>query len=66
MCAKRKNTKVWRWVKTISAYNPTAKRQQKPNLQMMTVRGAVADRLGVPDGSRMRACTKCIKSLGKR
>ncbi len=36
-------------------YNPTPKKRKYPNLQWVTL----------SDGKRMKACTKCIKTLSK-
>jgi ribosomal protein L28 len=36
-------------------YNPTGKRKQLPNLQWVKL----------PDGKRIRICTKCLKRLEK-
>ncbi|MDP3982273.1 MAG: L28 family ribosomal protein [bacterium] len=57
---------VWRRVKTISQYNPTAQRKQKPNLQWLTLPSEVTKQAGLPTKSRIRACAKCIKSFGKK
>jgi len=37
-------------------YNPTAKKRKHPNLQWVRL----------PNGKRVRACTKCIKALSKK
>jgi len=42
-------------VKLRGKYNPTSKVRRYPNLQYAKI-----------DGKRVLACTKCIKSLGKR
>lgn len=55
LCGK-KSIKVWRLVKLRGKYNPTVKRKQKPNLQWVKL----------SDGKRVKACTKCIKSLSKK
>ncbi|MDP3004366.1 MAG: L28 family ribosomal protein [Candidatus Azambacteria bacterium] len=36
-------------------YNPAAKKRKYPNLQWMAL----------PNGKRIRACTKCIKAMAK-
>lgn len=36
-------------------YNPTSKKKQYPNLQSVTL----------PTGEKIKACTKCIKAMGK-
>ncbi|MFC1789760.1 bL28 family ribosomal protein [Patescibacteria group bacterium] len=55
VCAKGYNL-AWRRVKLRGKYNPTIKRKQKPNLQWVKL----------PSGKRVKACTNCIKALGKR
>jgi ribosomal protein L28 len=47
---------VQKLVKLRGKYNPTIKKRKKPNLQW----------LKLPSGKRVLACTKCIKSVGKR
>ena len=37
-------------------YNPTPKKRKYPNLQWVTL----------SDGKRVKACTKCIKTLSKK
>jgi len=37
-------------------YNPTKKTRKYPNLQWAVF----------PDGKRKKACTKCIKAIGKK
>ena len=54
ICEKQYNM-AWRRVKLRGKFNPTAKHMQKPNLQW----------LGMPGGGRVKACTKCIKAVGK-
>lgn len=54
ICGKTKNI-AWRLVKLRGKYNPTIKRFQKVNLQWMHL----------PEGGRIRACTKCIKAAAK-
>lgn len=56
ICAK-KGKMVWSRVRLrATKFNPTAKRKQQPNLQSVTM----------PDGQKLRACAKCIKTLGKQ
>jgi len=43
--------------KLMSRYNPTPKKRKQPNLQWV--------QLG-PNNKRVKACTKCIKTIGKR
>jgi len=47
---------VGRRVKLRGKYNPTIKKRKYPNLQWVRL----------PSGKRVKACTKCIKALGKR
>jgi len=44
-----------KYKKTMSKYNPTPKKKQYPNLQ----------KVRLPDGKRVLACTRCIKTLTK-
>ena len=37
-------------------YNPTIKKRKYPNLQWVRL----------PSGKRVKACTKCIKAMGKK
>jgi len=43
--------------KLMSRYNPTPKKRKYPNLQWM--------RLGPNSKKRVKACTKCIKTIAK-
>jgi ribosomal protein L28 len=61
ICEKGSNL-AWRFVKLRGKYNPTVKRRQKPNLQWVRL---VLPRAGFLAGSRVKACTKCIKALAK-
>jgi len=54
LCKKKSITIVTR-KKLRGKYNPTGKKRQHPNLQWVTL----------PDGKRMRICTKCLKKLFK-
>ncbi|MDP4009197.1 MAG: hypothetical protein Q8P71_02125 [bacterium] len=64
LCEKN-GVNVWRRVKTISRYNPTSKRKQKPNLQWLALPPEVTEKAGLPTKTRVRACAKCIKAFGK-
>ena len=44
-----------KYKKVHSAYNPTSRHRQKPNLQWFRM----------PDGKRVKACNKCRKRLSK-
>jgi ribosomal protein L28 len=56
ICGK-KSKKVWRRVRLrAEKFNPTIKRWQYPNLQWVRL----------ASGKRVKACAKCIKTLGKR
>lgn len=55
LCGK-KGMVVWRRVRLrATKFNPTTKRKQQPNLQSTTL----------PDGTKITACAKCIKTLHK-
>ncbi len=55
ICEKR-GMMTWSRVRLrATKFNPTAKRKQQPNLQKATL----------PDGSKVLACAKCIKTLNK-
>ena len=54
ICGK-KYVVATRRVKTRSAYNPTVRHRQKPNLQWYTL----------PTGKRIKVCSKCLKRLAK-
>ncbi|PIS17485.1 MAG: 50S ribosomal protein L28 [Candidatus Nealsonbacteria bacterium CG09_land_8_20_14_0_10_42_14] len=55
ICGK-KGKMVWKLKKLRGKYNPTIKKRKQPNLQWATL----------SSGKRVKACTKCIKTLGKR
>ncbi len=55
LCGKTSQTSIT-LVKLRGKYNPTARRRQYPNLQW----------LRLPSGKRVKACTKCIKTAGKK
>ena len=42
--------------KLMSRYNPTPKKRKHPNIQW----------LRLPSGKRVKACTKCIKTIAKK
>ncbi|MBI4122795.1 MAG: 50S ribosomal protein L28 [Parcubacteria group bacterium] len=62
LCGKGIN-KAWTLVKLRGKYNPSTSHRQKPNLQWLRL--PVSQQGGL-SGKRIRACTKCIKALGKR
>ena len=79
ICGKHKSPIV-RHSKLRGKYNPTVKQHQKPNLQWVRVpvsrnrnekgmpkgiHGANGMPVGIP-GQRVKACTKCMKSLGRK
>ncbi|MDD5144972.1 MAG: L28 family ribosomal protein [Candidatus Pacebacteria bacterium] len=47
---------VWKLRKLRGKFNPTTQRRKYPNLQWVTLAA----------GKRIKACTKCIKTLAKR
>jgi ribosomal protein L28 len=47
---------AWRRIKLRGKYNPTIKKRKYPNLQWVRL----------ASGKRVKACTKCIKAMGKR
>ncbi len=67
ICGK-KSIMVWRRIKLrADKYNPTIKRRQYPNLQWLKIPLSIqkpAYKKFV--GKRILACTKCIKTLGKK
>ncbi|MBU1014982.1 hypothetical protein KKI17_00890 [Patescibacteria group bacterium] len=64
VCAKRQRA-AWKRVKLRGKYNPTVKHLQKPNIQWIRLTEPFAAKWGFRAGTRIRACTKCIKSLSK-
>ncbi|OGZ20329.1 MAG: hypothetical protein A3F95_01275 [Candidatus Nealsonbacteria bacterium RIFCSPLOWO2_12_FULL_39_31] len=54
VCGK-KSGMGWRLTKLRGKYNPTAKIRKYPNIQWMHL----------PNGKRISACAKCIKTQGK-
>lgn len=66
ICAKKRNL-ARRLKKLRGKYNPTMKRKQKPNLQWLKVPIGIKKPIFRDfAGKRILACTKCIKTLGKR
>ncbi len=55
ICGKKSIVTVTR-KKLRSKYNPTAKKRKYPNLQWVRL----------ANNKRVKACTKCIKKMGKR
>jgi len=55
LCGKKSMVAVVR-KKLRGKYNPTSKKRKYPNLQWVHL----------PNGKRIKACTKCIKALGKK
>lgn len=57
------------YIKTITLkklrgkYNPTSKKRRYPNLQWVKLPKKTANKLNIPQGKRVKACTKCIKRL---
>ncbi|MDP3900969.1 MAG: hypothetical protein Q8Q38_01330 [bacterium] len=64
VCDKQKN-RAWRRIKLRGKFNPTIKRTQKPNLQWFSITELAAKKTGLVPGERVKACTKCMKALGK-
>jgi len=54
ICGKKSMVAVTR-KKLRGKYNPTGKKRKYPNLQWVRL----------ADGKRIKACTKCIKTIGK-
>ncbi|MDD5606283.1 MAG: L28 family ribosomal protein [Candidatus Pacebacteria bacterium] len=52
---KKKSMMGRQYKKLMSKYNPTPKKRKYPNLQKLTL----------PNGKKVLACTKCIKALSK-
>ncbi len=49
--------------KLMSKYNPTPKKKKNPNLQSVFVPKETSVLFKKFSGQRIRACTKCLKSL---
>ena len=63
----KKSMMVWRRVKLRGKYNPTVKRRVYPNLQWVKIPSDIKKRSYRKfAGKRVLACTKCIKTMGKR
>ena len=66
ICAKT-SMMVWHRVKLRGKYNPTVKRRKYPNLQWVYIPvGTTRATHKEFAGKRIKACVKCIKTLGKR
>ena len=53
-------------VKLRGKYNPTSKKRKYPNLQWVFIPvGTKRKKFKAFTGKRIKACTKCIKSLSK-
>ncbi len=53
--------------KLMSKYNPTPKKRKRPNLQIAFIPEDVKRKNFKPHaGKKVIACTKCIKTLGKK
>lgn len=55
ICGKSSIMLGGKYKKVMSRYNPTPKKRKYPNLQWAKL----------PSGKRVKACTKCIKTLVK-
>jgi len=64
ICGKGRNP-VWRLSKLRGKYNPTVKRQQRPNLQWLHPTAELSQKLGIPAGQRVKVCAKCLKATSK-
>lgn len=51
--------------KLMSRYNPTPKKKKYPNIQSVLVPNEVPKKFKEFAGTRVKACTKCIKSFSK-
>ncbi len=52
--------------KLMSRYNPTPKRKKRPNLQVTHIPANInKESFKKLAGKKVRACTRCIKTLGK-
>ncbi|MFH1611724.1 MAG: 50S ribosomal protein L28 [bacterium] len=54
LCGKQSMLRT-KWKKVHSAYNPVARTRKYPNLQWTIL----------PNGKRIKACTKCLRTLNK-
>ncbi len=65
ICAK-KSRMIQKLVKLRGKYNPTSKKRKYPNLQWVFIPvGIKRKKFKQFAGKRIKACTKCIKSLSK-
>jgi len=65
ICAK-KSRMIQKLVKLRGKYNPTSKKRKYPNIQWVSVPVDTERKKFKPfAGKRIKACTKCIKSLSK-
>jgi len=66
ICGK-KGMMVWRLLKLRGKYHPTIKKRKYPNLQWvkipLDIKKPAYKKFA---GKRVLACTKCIKTMGKR
>lgn len=62
---KKRATKARSWKKLRGKYNPSPKREQKPNLQWVRIPNDAKGKYKEFRGRRIKACTKCIKALRK-
>jgi len=61
LCGKQSQME-WKRKLLRGNYNPTHKRRKYPNLQWVKL---YYSKNGIPAGSRIKACTKCIKRMHK-
>jgi ribosomal protein L28 len=67
ICGKT-STLVWQKKKLRGKYNPTTKVRRYPNLQWVRLTSGLRPpklAMAREGGKRVKACTKCIKALGK-
>jgi len=58
---------AWKLVKLRGKYNPTVKKRKYPNLQKVYIPLEIEKKKFKPfKGKKVLACTKCIKTIGKR
>jgi ribosomal protein L28 len=65
VCGKKTVSAVQR-KKLMSRYNPTPKKKKYPNLQKISVPEKVSKSFKDFAGKRIKACTRCIKSISKK
>ena len=64
---KKGSMMVQKRVKLRGKYNPTVKRRKYPNLQWVIIPAEIKKPTFKKfAGQRIKACTKCIKAIGKR